>query len=274
MTLDGDSLVGYLRAEYAASGKWRVASFFVGLIVALPAVASVVTNDAQTLYFLAVANLVLLAIWTWINVKYGQKQNAAHSARRAALIVNGLGEELSAGEKRRLMEKFTVGVEAAENAKKSDYYASASEPGPLKLLECLEESAFYSSKLHRVSANAWIGIVVAYAVAFAIVAVFLIPSATNDVLMMAVRIFFAATVFILSADVLGSLLAHWRCSAETSAVLSRIEIAKQGEVNSADALLIMEDYTSAIQSAPEIVPFVYRTQEASLNSLWAGYLKG
>lgn len=274
MNLDADILVGYLRAEYAASGNWRVASFFVGLIVALPAVASVVTSDAQTLYFLAVANFVLLAIWTWINVKYSQKQSAAHAARRAALIVNGLGEELSAGEKRRLLEKFTVSAAAAENAKKADYYASKSDPGPLKLLECLEESAFYSSKLHRVSANAWIAIVIVYAAIFLGVTVFLIPNATNNFLMMTIRAFFALTVFVLSSDVLGSLIAHTRCSAETSAVLSRIEVAKQREVKSADALLIMEDYTSAIQSAPEIVPFVYQNQESGLNKLWAVYLKG
>lgn len=38
MKLDAPGLVGYLRAEYSASGKWRIASFLVGLVVTLPAV--------------------------------------------------------------------------------------------------------------------------------------------------------------------------------------------------------------------------------------------
>lgn len=274
MNLDAPGLIGYLRAEYSASGKWRMASFLVGLVVSLPAVASVVTSDGKTLYYLAAVNFLFLTVWLWVNYNYRRKQSAAHAARRAALIVNGLGEELSAGEKRRLSEKFTVDAVEAQKAQKNDYYASYKEPGPMKLLECLEESAFYSSKLHKLSANAWFGIVMGYAAVFAILAMFVIPSATNDHLMMSVRVVFAATVFVLSADVFGSLLAHWRCAAETGDVLSRIEIAKKGTVNTADALLILEDYTSAIQGAPEIVPFIYQFHEPNLNALWETYLKG
>ena len=274
MILNAEILVGYLRAEYAASGKWRIASFLVGLVVTLPAVASIVTTEAKTLYYLAAANFLLLISWILINYQYIRKQNAAHVARRSALIVNGLGEELSAGEKRRLLEKFTVSMEKAQCSLKSDYYTTEAEPGPMKLLECLEESAFYSSKLHKLSANAWIGIVAIYALTFTALAIFLIPTATTDLLMMSVRIFFAATVFILSADVFGSLLSHWRCAVETSDVLNRIEIAKKGDVRTADALLILEDYTSAIQSAPEIIPFIYKFSETNLNNLWKSYLKG
>jgi len=64
------------------------------------------------------------------------------------------------------------------------------------------------------------------------------------------------------------------CATETREVLSRIEIAKKGDVNISDALLILEDYTSAIQGAPEVVPFIYKTQEANLNKRWEAYLKG
>ncbi len=148
------------RAEYFALGKWRIASFLLGLVVPLPAVASVVTTDGKTLYYLAAVNFLLLTVWLWINYNYLRKRSAAHAARRAALVVNGLGEELSRGKKRRLSEKFTVGADKAQNAKKNDYYASDKEPGPLKLLECLEETAFYSSRLHKIGANAWFGIVV------------------------------------------------------------------------------------------------------------------
>ncbi len=73
---------------------------------------------------------------------------------------------------------------------------------------------------------------------------------------------------------MGLLLAHRRCAEETNDVLSRIEIAKKAKVNTAEALLIVEDYTSAIQGAREIVPFVYKSQGANLNALWETYLKG
>ncbi len=277
MSLDGTALIGYLIAGYEASSKWRIASFVLGFVVTLPAMASVVTNDASTLYYLACLNAALLVLWWVANNRYFQKQSAAHTARRAALIVNGLGEDLSAGEKRRLIDKFSVDADRAKNSQKADYYATQAEPGPLRLLECLEESAFYSSKLHKLSANAWVWLVAFYAVLFLAIALFFVPSANNDILMTMVRVFFAATVFVLSADVLGSLISHRRCANETSEILSRIEIAKKAgkdSVNTADALLILEDYTSAIQSAPEVVPFVYGAQVSKLNAQWAAYLKG
>lgn len=80
MKLDAPGLVGYLRAEYSASGKWRIASFLVGLVVTLPAVASVVTTDGKTLYYLATVNILLLTVWLWINYNYRRKQSAAHAA--------------------------------------------------------------------------------------------------------------------------------------------------------------------------------------------------
>ena len=187
------------------------------------------------------------------------------------MISNGLGQDFSAGEIRRLKERLTVTEETAREAGNSNYYASTLPNGPKRLIELVEESAFYSAKLHKVSANVLVFIIASFVITFAILAIYAIPTFSNDLLMIGARLFFAVTIFVLSTDVIGAFIAHGYCSKLAHDIVGRAETLGESEVREVDAILLLEDYTSAIERAPEIVPFAYKWKEKHLNQLWSEY---
>lgn len=272
MSITPERLVGYLRAEYARSSKWRTASFFIGILVSVPAVASILVDEPSQLYLLAILNFAALTIWLSVNYWHQNIQGAAHSARRAALILNGLGDGFSPVISRQLRENFTVSETRAIEFEHDGYYSSTLPHGPKRLAELLEESAYFSSRLHQISANIMLVVMVLFVAIFCVIALASVPTASNEIAMIGVQIFLAATLFILSSDVLGAWIAHKRCARSTAEVSRLIEVVGNDDISAADVLLILEGYTSAIESAPEIVPFVYRVCGSSISTRWGEYM--
>jgi hypothetical protein len=91
-----------LRAEFNKAAKLRVWLFVVQLAVAVPAAAAVLVTNSVWVYVLAVTGVLLLVAWWALNSLYSAAREAAHSARRAALLAGGLSEKFSADEIRRL----------------------------------------------------------------------------------------------------------------------------------------------------------------------------
>lgn len=272
MSITPERLVGYLRAEYARSSKWRSASFIVGILVSVPAVVSILVEEPTQLYLLAILNFAALTIWLSVNYRYQSIQGAAHSARRAALILNGLGDGFSPVISRQLRESFTVSDTHASEFEHHNYYSSTLPHGPKRLTELLEESAYFSSRLHQISASIMMAVMVLFVTIFCAIALFSVPTASNEIAMIGVQIFLAATLFILSSDVLGAWIAHKKCARSTAEVSRLIEAVANDKISATDVLLILEDYTSSIESAPEIVPFVYRFYGGSISIRWREYM--
>lgn len=65
------------------------------LAIALPAAISVVVVDAFWTYVLAIVGVALLIVWWALNTSYMAARNAAHAARRAALLSGGVVNKYS-----------------------------------------------------------------------------------------------------------------------------------------------------------------------------------
>ncbi|MBD2746751.1 hypothetical protein IC232_08580 [Microvirga sp. BT688] len=272
MILNSETLVGYLRAEFTKASRLRVWMFFTQLAVAVPAAISVVVADEILLYVLAVLGTVLLISWWVLNTLYGSARNAAQSARRAAMLMGGLKDQLSASEIQNLRERLTVTAEEAKAFEKKDYYASNLAPSSSRLGEMLEESAFYSAKLQRVSASTMLAIILVFALLAGVIALTAIPMVERDGSMVGTRILLSVLVFIMSSDVLGALLAHRSSASALDNIRARLVAADRSRYPQTDVLLIMADYNAAVESAPESVPFAYRLLESRLNQQWRQYL--
>ena len=100
MTITSDNLVGYLRAEFYKSGWLNSWLFFIQLAAAVPAAIFVVIPDTHPilLYSLAIVSVILLLAWWFLDKFYSDAKAAGHAALRAALLLGGLGEELSPSE--------------------------------------------------------------------------------------------------------------------------------------------------------------------------------
>lgn len=272
MGLTPELLTGYLRAEFSEASTRRVLLFFLQICIALPAAISVVTVDATLIYFLAIGGGVLLLIWWLVFVFYQRARDAAQTARRASLIVNGLGYRLSADETLAFQSKMTVSQNEAEKFRKADYYYTQLPTGSPRLAEMLHESAFYSAHLQRISGYVMLGILVVFGITFAAIAFAALPYVEQATALTIMRIFLALVVFAMSADVLGACISHRRAATEIERVQSRLQVARKDGYPPQDVMMIMGDYNSAVEGAPESVPFAYRLAGKSLEQRWGDYI--
>lgn len=273
MTLTSDNLVGYLRAEFYKSGRIRVWLFFVQLFAAVPAAVSVVIPDNQEvlLYGLAIASVALLVVWWALNEFYVSANSAAQAARRGALLLGGLNQPLSPSEVQSLRQRFTVDSEQARACEKADYYATRELPGPSRLAEMIEESALYSEHFQRLSGRVMLGILVTFATIFLVIALACIPAIERNTGMVVARVILALMVFVLSADVLGAWRLHRAAAEEIKQIRNRLMVADRGDYPMPDVLLAFVDYNSAVEGAPESVPFVYGWYQKELEQRWNDY---
>ena len=273
MALTSTNLVGYLRAEFANASRLRVWLFVVQLAAAVPAAVAVLIPDhySDALYWLAFAGAVLLIGWWFLNGRYARVRNAAQAARRGALLLGGLNEPLSPGEVQALRERFTVSAAAAQKCENVNYYATKLPPGSARLGEMLEESAFYSEHLQRISANVMLGVLVIFAVVFVIIAFGVTPYVGRDTGQTIVRVFLALLVFGMSADVVGAYRAHRGATNDLRDIRLRLITADAAGYPAADVLLAVADYNAAVEGAPESVPYAYKMNEKHLNERWADY---
>ena len=273
MSIEPSRLVGYLRAEFDKAARLRIFLLIVQFTAVVPAAISVVIPDdaKKTLYVLAILGALFLALWWIIEGRYQRARSAAQAARRAVLLVDGLGQTLSPSETQSLREKFTVSGEVAKSFEKADYYASEMEKGPGRLAEMLEESALYSQKLHATSSRMMLGIIVLFMVISSIVLISAFPFVTRETGFVIIRIFLSALVFVMSVDVIGGYKAHSAADREIGDVRQRLKVADRNDYPLADILMLMSDYNSAIEGAPEILPFAYKFQSSGLDKEWKQY---
>ncbi len=270
MALAASDLVGYLRAEFAKASKLRICQFLAQIGIAIPAALAVVVTDDVGSYELAIAGAVLVVGWWVANIIYTSTRNAAHTARRAALLLDGLNKPLSAAAILSLQDRMSVSKQTAAKYVKSDYYASKLTPGPLRLAELIEESAFYSAPLQRASAKAMLAVIVVFAVVAAGLVLSKIPFVEHNTTLLLIRLILAAFVFAMSADVVGAYLAHKDAARRIEEVRARLMGFSDANFE-ADVLVAMSDYNAAVESAPESVPFAYKFMETDLNEKWAEY---
>lgn len=272
MALTPELLVGYLRAEFAKAATKRGWLFFLQLAVAVPAAASVVVTHDRWVYALAILGVLLLVLWWIVFTLYQNTRNAAQSARRAALLIGGLGGELSPDEVLAFQNKMTVSEQEADRHQKADYYATEEPYGAARLAEMLEESAFYSAPLQRVSAVTMLVVLGIFAIIFALIAFAALPFVASATGLIILRIFLAVLVFAMSSDVLGAYLSHRSAARDIESVRNRLQLARSKGFKLTDILLLMGEYNAAVESAPESVPFAYKFREKALNQRWREYL--
>jgi hypothetical protein len=273
MALTSANLVGYLRAEFAKASRLRVWLFLFQLAVAVPAAIAVLIPDSYggLLYWLAALGAVLLIGWWFLNGRYIRIRNAAQAARRGALLLGGLDESLSPGEVDALRERFTVSSANAKANEKSDYYATTLVPGPARLGEMLEESAFYSEHLQRFSVAIMLGVLALFAILFVAITFGITPYVGHDTAQALLRVFLALLVFGMSGDVFGAYRAHRDAANDIRDIRHRLKAADAAGYPVADVLLAFADYNAAVESAPESVPRAYEIRAEHLNERWTEY---
>jgi hypothetical protein len=248
--------------------NWLVGVQFA---VAIPGALSIFVEDGLQLYWLAFAGVALLGLWIYLSLKHVHYREPGEKARRATLIVNGLGHKLSDALILQLNDMFDVSQEEVAKHKDSEYFASTEEAGYARLAQMLEQSAYFSGYLHKKSCFTMAALFAAGILASLLILLAAIPVSTSSELMIGARVVLATLVFFLSSDVAGAAFSHWNAWTEAERIRSILDAASARNYPPGDVLLCMSDYNAAMEAAPVVVPFIYRAYATRLNRHWNTY---
>lgn len=272
MSITNDELLGYQNAEFKRSSRLRVGMISVQLALGAPVVASVYTDNERTLYYLALLDVVLLAVWFVLEGMLRRSRLAAERTRRATLVMGGLGEQISSAALRGILECITVSPAEAKANENPSFFASKETPGAKRLVEMLEESGFWTYHLQRASSHVMWAVFAAFAVILALVTSYVIGSEDNSHQIQTVRVLLAGLTVFMSADIMGAARMHGATADQIEMLVARlVEVHARG-YKMPDVLLALSDYNAFVEATPPTVPFLYKIHHERLERLWSEYL--
>lgn len=268
MTLNNGKLIGLQRAEFNKAAKLQLWILRVQVFIAIVAGAAVFVEDSVVAYSATIAAVTLALVWAWLGWSYRESRGQAERSRRATLLMDGLGVQVSSGELRDLEASFTISPEEGAKHEDPNYYATQAPPGDARLAEMIEETTFWSADLMHYSARrTWILFIVflGLGLAFLFAAV---PWSGNEEIKGGVRVFCALLTLLVSTDVLGAAFSYGNAAKALKSMLPRLEAVRALGYPRADLLLLLADYNSAVEGAPMYPPGIYDKRRDRLNKLW------
>jgi GrpB-like predicted nucleotidyltransferase (UPF0157 family) len=268
-----NKLLAGQRAESNEAEQLQVKMIISQLFISLIAAVSVYSNDNKYLFAAAAIGFFLVLLWFRFSQKQQRHRAAGDQARRAALLISGLGKEPSPRQKLRIINSFGVKKGELPGRREEDHFASRELPGYKRLTEMIEESSYWTSDLQRYSGGV-MGMIM-LAAALLILAAFgaAIASLDSDTLVSLSRVILAIMVFIVSSDWLGLMLAYKTSAVTIDEIFKRVEIVAARGFKDADVLLLMADYNAAIERAPTPLPGVFQIREKDLGQRWRAYIE-
>lgn len=268
--VDTDRFLKHQRAELARADVLRVLTLILQMAIAVIAAQSVFQNDANAQLTLAVEAGVLVVAWLILTRLVRRHRAAGDRARRIVLLTSGLG--VCPADAGVLMESFSASTAKLPALSIDSYFDTRAGPGFRRLAEMLDESAFYTGYLQRRS-----GELMSF---FLLATVFLAVGAwvtaaqemNADTMVVTARVFLAFLVFLLSSDVLGAAIGHFEAARAMTEIRLRLNAAAARNHPQSDMTLIVTDYNSAVESAPMILPMLYKAEAAALSRQWKAYL--
>lgn len=261
-------LLGMQRAEFARAAHLNRWILIIQLAIALTSVWLVFVEDKRPTYLGALITLVLALLWLWLLQAYRNSRGQAERARRATLLMGGLGENISPSELSDLAINFSVSRASGLALEDPNYYASRAPVGSQRLAEMLEEAAFFSADLMQRSAQIAITVFIVYLVVGLALLLGAVPFVPLERFQGLVRVFCALTTLAASSDVLGAALSYYGSSRVLNKIVPRLEVLRAASFPRADLLMLFGDYNYAVESAPPFVPGVYWWRGDKLNEAW------
>lgn len=260
--------VGRQRAEFERAARLQKRALQLQVGISVFGALSVILTAPLASYLLAVASFVLALIWAYATWACKKTRGQAERARRATLLIEGLGSKISQSEMLHLWTGFSSTEAEGANLEDDGYYDAREAPGIPRVMEMLEETSFWSCHLMQASARSmWelFGASAIFSLIVALVAVQIVDSGTAQSIARLVCLLLTLGV---SAEILGSALAYQASTSELGKFGSRIAAVRATGFDLADVLMLLFDYNAAVEGAPMFVPGAYDREKDKLNGLW------
>ncbi len=268
MNEDVQQLIGHQVAEFNLATRYFLSKFLLQLCTVAVAVSSVLTLDSTSSYWLAIVSFVLALGWAASDIKYRSIRTCAERARRATLIMGGLGKKISSNELNNIRECLASSEASGKKLENPDYFVTKAAPGTVRLAELLEESAFWTLDLQRTSAAIMWSLFVIVIILAGGSLFFLIPDTPNEQLMKTARVVCVGLSFAVGADLFGTARGYSTTAKTLDRLLHRFDSAKARNYPEPDMLLMLSDYNAAVENTPLNLPFTYRLRRQRLTKNW------
>lgn len=264
-----DELIGYQRAEFDLADRYRIAKAITQTAAIFLGMAASVVDNGSLLYWLSGACFVTAAIWATLSWASKKVRTNAEAARRATLVMTGLGRKLSGHELSAVREACWSSRRRAAKKAEVGYFASTAGPGPLRLAENIMESAFWTKDTLKWSGHIRLALLVILALgAMATVAVH-VPDGNPSALSMIMKATFVFFAGLISADGFSAIYDYYSASLRLHSIMERLETAKASGLPDPDLANIFSDYNSTVESAPMPLPGVYDLRKLDISEAWA-----
>lgn len=261
-------LVARQRAEFDLAATLQRRSLRIQAGLALLGGLSVFLTQPFVSYLLAVLSFLLALWWTYTAVEARRVRGQAERARRATLLIDGLGSPIARSEMRNLWMGFSAPESAAEAREDDTYYDAREDTGMARVVEMLEETSFWSCHLMQASAKTmWIWFVFSVLLAMTL-ALAAVQVADTSVGQSIARLVCLLLTFVVSFEILGAALAYQSSGQDLAKFGARIEAAQATDYSLSDVLMLLFDYNAAVEGAPLFVPGIYDRKKDELNALW------
>lgn len=261
-------LTGMQRAEFAKAARLLLMIGIVQCFIAVSAAGAAYTANERVAYAISVLSLALAVLWGVLTLQYRACRQRAERARRASLIVEGLGLKLRPNERLQRETDFSVSAVSGKVHEDPSYYASREAVGPQRLAEMLEESAFWSSQLMERSKR-YTGAVCAILAAATFFAILGLAPLGVPAALTAIRAVAAAFSVVVVADLFGAWLSFISAQAALERLMLRLDAITDRSNLSPELVGLLVEYNSTVESAPMFSPRVYDMHRERINSLWA-----
>lgn len=223
--------------------------------------------------FAVLAVITEISAWWFRYVGENYHRLSRELMRRAMLhdAFGQLNETLEVTDLLHDFEKEKLKQNAAQLDEKffyDGYYDSQKTPGIARLLEHLQQSAFWCKHLYKVAARRilWPLGIISLALAFLIF--FIVPVAFNGDISLTPKIIVLFLAFVIADEL--SLALAWLMAAKRSETLDwRLENRIEPEKPSQEFLLaVFADYSVLTTASPPIPNRIYESERDRLNRLW------
>jgi hypothetical protein len=266
-------LLGLHRAEFRLAEKNQNYSWAAQGVVTVVAFVSIFTVDERLAYLVAVLALLFTAIGWYFGWRARTRKQVADRARRALLLMEGLGWKMSGKEKTDLLSSLESSETEAKLWEDEDFFHNAEKTGTLSLARKLEESVFWSKHLLALSARRLLvfSLTALFVCTLVLLAIPLLPSQQPSILI--ARLVCVALTTIVTADLFGMSFAQSEAARNVASIDDRLVAVIASGCPEPDLFYIFGDYNAAVESVPVIPYGIYKRSHDRLNGLWESRAK-
>jgi hypothetical protein len=255
-----------------AANNWYLSQGIVAVVGIVSGALSYVQLSGTTKYLIAALAIGGTLVAYFLNLRFASQYDMAETMRRQSVLTEGLGYSIES-------TQFDVWkVRAGGRVEKQfrlvprdpDYYATKAKPGPRRLIEMLEESAFYTRNLYM-QLRRLIILILAPLILILVGILLIIPAlgGTSPLTLGLANAVLVVIPIAVAADLLGAVMKLTRLTDGIVDVETDVERLKKSKaITETEALRLVFEYNCLTAAGYPIHNYLFGRWHADIDRSW------